>query len=57
MYDIDFCLANHIDGKCKVGVTTNIRLAHSSMGELNEKWYDNLMLINNKYKKYYPIKI
>lgn len=57
MYDIDFCLANYIDGKCKIGVTTNIRLAHNSVGELSEKWYDNLILVNNKYKKYYPIKI
>ena len=56
-YDIDFCLANFIDGKTKIGVTTNIRLAHKSIGELSQNWYENRELINNKYKDYFPIKV
>ena len=56
-YDIDFCLANYIDGKCKIGVTTNIRLAHKSVGELSEDWYTNREIIRKKYGEYFPIKI
>ena len=57
MYDIDFCLSNFITKEVKIGVTTNIRLAHNSIGELDEKWYQNREIINNKYKDYYPIKV
>ena len=56
-YDIDFCLANYIDGKCKIGVTTNIRLSHNSIGELDEQWYENRKKINEKYKKYFQIEV
>jgi len=56
-YDIDFCLANFLDGKTKIGVTTNIRLAHKSIGELSTTWYENRELINNKYGEFFPIKL
>ena len=35
-YDIDFCLANYLDGKCKIGYTTNLRFMNKSIGELSE---------------------
>lgn len=56
-YDIDFCLANFIDGKTKIGVTTNIRLAHNSIGDLSENWYKNRDVINKKYGSLYPIRV
>jgi hypothetical protein len=56
-YDIDFCLANYLDGKTKIGVTTNIRIAHNSIGQLSEGWHKNREVINEKYKEYYPIKV
>jgi hypothetical protein len=56
-YDIDFCLANFLDGKTKIGVTTNIRLAHKSIGELSENWYKNRELINEKYGDDFPIRV
>ena len=56
-YDIDFCLANYIDGKTKIGVTTNIRLAHNSVGELKDEWYANRDIIIKKYKDKLPIKM
>jgi hypothetical protein len=56
-YDIDFCLANFLDGKTKIGVTTNIRLAHRSVGELSRNWYNNRETINKKYNEYYPISV
>lgn len=56
-YDIDFCLANYIDGSCKIGVTTNIRVAHNSIGELKQEWYDNREIVNDIFGEYYPIKV
>ena len=56
-YDIDFCLSNTLSGKCKVGVTTNIRLAHMSVGVPRESWYENREIINKKYGKHYPIDV
>ena len=56
-YDIDFCLANFLDGKTKIGVTTNIRLAHKSIGELSENWYKNRDIINKKYGQVFPIRV
>lgn len=56
-YDIDFCLSNLFSKKCKIGVTTNIRLAHNSIGALKDGWFKNRDIINNKYKDKYPIDI
>lgn len=56
-YDISMCLANFIDGKTKIGVTTNIRLAHNSIGETKSNWYENLNILNEMYGKYYPIEV
>ena len=57
MYDISMCLDNFIDGKCKIGVTTNIRIAHNSVGKLKDSWYKNRDIVNKKFEKYYPIKV
>jgi len=57
MYDIYFCLSNYLSKKCKIGVTTNIRLAHNSIGKLKESWYVNRDIINKKFGKYFPIEI
>ena len=56
-YDIYFCLSNHIASMTKIGVTTNIRLAHNSVGKLKDSWYKNREIINEKFGKYYPIDI
>ena len=56
-YDTSFCLSNYVDGKCKIGVTTKIRIAHSSIGETKQNWYDNLDLLNDKFEEYYPIDV
>ena len=56
-YDISFCLDNFLSGWCKIGVTTNIRLLHKSVGKLSQNWYNNKEIINFKYKKNYPIKV
>lgn len=56
-YEIDFCLSNFVNGKYKIGVTTKIRLAHSSIGETKKNWFDNREKLNEKYKEFYPIKV
>lgn len=56
MYDIFMTLANHFAG-VKIGVTTNIRLAHNSIGRLKDTWYQNREIINEKFGKYFPIDI
>lgn len=56
-YDIDFCLNNFLSNKCKIGVTTNIRIAHNSIGKLKPSWYKNREIINNKYGNHFPLEI
>jgi hypothetical protein len=55
-YDIPFCFQNHIDG-VKVGVITNIRITHKSIGQTNQQWEDNKLLFAEKYKENLPCKI
>ena len=56
-YEIYLCMANYFAKKCKIGVTTNIRLAHNSIGKLKDSWYKNREIINEIFGKYYPIDI
>lgn len=54
-YDISFCTANFLDGGTKIGVTTNIRIAHSSIGETKQNWFDSKELYLEKYSDYLPL--
>ena len=56
-YDIAFCLANYFDKKTKIGVTTNIRISHNSIGELNEEWYKNRDIIVDMYQDKFPVSV
>ena len=55
-YDIPFCFENHIEG-VKVGVITNIRITHKSIGQTNEQWEENRKLFESKYVKNLPVKL
>jgi glycosyltransferase involved in cell wall biosynthesis len=55
-YDIPFCFENHIEG-VKVGVITNIRITHKSIGQTNEQWEENRKLFEAKYAKNLPVKL
>ena len=55
-YDIPFCFENHIEG-VKVGVITNIRITHRSIGQTNEQWEENRKLFESKYTKNLPVKL
>ena len=57
MYDIYFCLSNLLKKKCKIGVTTNIRIAHNSIGKLKDTWYKNREIIKEKFGRKFPIDI
>ena len=57
MYDIYFCLSNLLKTKCKIGVTTNIRIAHNSIGKLKDTWYKNREIIKEKFGRKFPIDI
>ena len=57
MYDIYFCLSNLLKKKCIIGVTTNIRIAHNSIGKLKDSWYKNREIINEKFGRKFPIDI
>ena len=55
-YDIDFCFSNYLEG-VKVGVHTNIKVNHMSIGETNKEWEDNREIFAEKYKENLPVKI
>jgi hypothetical protein len=56
MYDVNFCFKNNIEG-VKIGVLTNIRITHKSIGMTNQKWEDNKKLFVEKYSDFLPKKV
>ena len=54
-YDIGFCFKNQIEG-VKVGVISNIRITHKSIGQTNEQWEENKKLFAQKYSENLPFK-
>lgn len=55
-YDLGFCFPNHLSG-VKIGVTTQIRLTHLSVGVTNQVWEDNKKQFEEKYKENLPCKL
>jgi len=55
-YDLGFCLPNYLEG-VPVGVTTQIRVTHLSIGQTNQQWEDNRVKFAEKYKESLPIDI
>ena len=56
MYDINFCFKNFIND-VKIGVITNIRLTHKSIGMTNEQWDTNKNTFAKKYSELLPSKV
>jgi hypothetical protein len=54
MYDLSFCVPNYLDG-CNIGVTTDIRILHQSVGMVNPQWEANRLQFIEKYKDELPI--
>ncbi len=54
LYDLSFCIPNYLDG-CEIGVTTDIRILHKSVGMVNEQWDVNRKQFIEKYREELPI--
>lgn len=55
-YDIPFCFENYLEG-VKVGVITNIRITHKSIGQTNEQWDVNRQKFAKVFEKNLPVKL
>lgn len=55
-YDVNFCFQNYLENVL-VGVITNIRLTHKSIGQTNPQWEVNRQLFSERYKKVLPQKV
>ena len=55
-YDLPFCVENYLNG-VKIGVCTNIRITHKSIGQTNQQWEDNKKLFVERYANNLPIKV
>ena len=55
-YDVDFSFSNHLSGT-RVGVCTNIKITHLSIGQTNEEWEKNRVIFAERYKDSLPLKI
>lgn len=55
-YEIDFCFRNYLKG-VKVGVHTNIRVNHMSIGQTNTEWDENRVRFAEKYKENLPVTV
>jgi len=55
-YDLEFCIKNYVKD-VKIGVITNIRITHKSIGMTNEQWDENRELFAERHKDTLPIKI
>lgn len=54
-YDLGFTFPNYLDG-CNIGVTTDIRILHKSIGKTNDEWEENRIQFVDKYKDELPYK-
>ena len=55
-YDVDFSFSNHLSGT-KVGVCTDIKITHLSIGMTNDEWEKNRVVFAEKYSELLPKKI
>lgn len=54
-YDVSFCLDNYLAG-VKIGVHTNIKILHQSIGMTDDVWEEKRVLMTERYKDQFPIK-
>lgn len=55
-YDVSFCVPNWLDG-INVGVITDLRILHKSIGMTNEEWEKNRIQFVEKYKEELPLDV
>lgn len=56
MYDVNFCFKNFLSD-VNIGVLTNIRITHKSIGMTNDQWETNKNIFTEKYKNNLPAKV
>lgn len=54
-YDVNFCFRNFLSG-VKIGVVTNIRITHKSIGVTNSQWEENRKIFAEQYESQLPVK-
>jgi len=52
-YDLSFCFPNYLDG-CDIGIITDIRITHDSVGVTNEQWEQNRQQFVKQYAEELP---
>ena len=55
-YDVSFCIPNYLDGNY-IGVVTDIRILHKSIGMTNQQWEDARKQFQYKYSADLPINV
>lgn len=55
-YEITFCIQNYLEG-VKIGVFTNIKLNHMSIGATNDEWERNRVTFSEKFSDNLPINV
>tara|TARA_R110002020_G_scaffold150286_5_gene326915 strand:- start:1487 stop:3133 length:1647 start_codon:yes stop_codon:yes gene_type:complete len=59
-YEVDFCFRNYLKG-VKIGVSSDIRLTHKSVGMTNDEWEKKREVFAKQYKndlpKFLPLKL
>ncbi len=55
-YDLSFCVPNYLDG-VKIGIVTDIRVTHLSVGMTNDVWENNRVVFSEKFKETLPLDI
>jgi hypothetical protein len=55
-YDLSFCVPNYLD-EVKIGIVTDIRVTHLSVGVTNDIWENNRVFFSQKFKETLPLDI
>ena len=55
-YDISYSIDNYLDD-VKIGVITNIRILHKSVGQTNDSWEENRVKFVKEYEDVLPIRL
>ena len=55
-YEITFCFENYLKG-VKLGVTTEVRVNHKSIGMTNDSWEENRKTFADKFKDNLPVNV
>ena len=55
-YDLPICVSNYLDG-CNIGVITDIRITHKSIGETNNEWEHNRKLFTHYFGADLPLRV